>query len=333
MITRVSSFCLLAILVLSVGGATALAQDFFDDLTSTSVTSLFRPKEVSERTFSKDNKKYVAVIPGDTFASLAKAMYGDESLWKLLYWGNKGKLPNPNDPNTLFGPGERQKTFVVPPRSHMNPVYSLTLTGPEQIGEKEAKVILQAMGLMNDKRSFQKAIKGLKYGYTYVNKSGTFNAEVKGYLFREYTLLKKALDKYGDYPTISAEETPELFEKWMSAASTKLTALPVKQRYALMKSLMTQETGKTHWVDFTPIMGSSADTGFGQFIPATAMAVGINPYDPAENIAGIAIHLNGLIRSFGLKEALARYNGGNDPPAVSYRYASSIMSRMQRYAK
>jgi hypothetical protein len=329
MLTRVSSFCLLAILGLSLGGATAQAQSFFDDLNTTSLPQLFRPAAVKDRVFEKDNKKYVTVYPGDTFASLAKALYGDESLWRLLYWGNKSKLPNPSDPNALFKPGEGQKTFVVPPRSHVNPVFSLTLTGPEQIGEKEAKVILQAMGLMNEDRSFQKAIKGLKYGYTYVNKSGTFNAEVKGYLFREYTLLKKALDKYGDYPTISAEETPELFEKWMNSAANKLTALPVKQRYALMKSLMTQETGKTHWVDYTPIMGSSADTGFGQFIPATAMAVGINPYDPGENIAGIAIHLNGLIRSFGLKEALARYNGGNDPPAVSYRYASSIMSRMK----
>lgn len=333
MITRVASFCLLAVLVLSFGGATAWAQSFFDDLNATSMTPLFRPAPIKDRVFEKDNKRYVTVYPGDTFASLAKALYGDESCWKLLWWGNKSKLPNPNVPNALFQPGEGQKTFVVPPRSHVNPVYTLNLTGPEQIGEKEAKVIMQAMGLMDGNRSFQKAIKGLKYGYTYVNKSGTFNAEVKGYLFREYTLLKKALDKYGDTPTISAEETPELFEKWMKAAAGKLTALPVKQRYALMKSLMTQETGKTHWVDFTPIMGSSADTGFGQFIPATAMAVGINPYDPAENIAGIAIHLNGLIRSFGLKQALAMYNGGNEPPPVSYRYASSIISRMQRYMK
>ncbi|MBI4871134.1 MAG: lytic transglycosylase domain-containing protein [Candidatus Riflebacteria bacterium] len=331
MLTRAVPFCLVASLLLSPSSATA--QDLFSDLISTPGSRLFPPAAVKDRVSEKDNKRYVTVIPGDTFASLAKALYGDESCWKLLWWGNKAKLPNPNDPNALFLPGERQKTFVVPPRSHVNPVYTLNLTGPEQIGEKEAKVILQAMGLMNGDRSFQKAIKGLKYGYTYVNKSGTFNAEVKGYLFREYTLLKKALDRYGDHPTISAEETPELFDKWMKAAAGKLTALPVKQRYALMKSLMTQETGKTHWVDFTPVMGSSADTGFGQFIPATAMAVGINPYDPAENIAGIAIHLNGLIRSFGLKEALARYNGGNEPPAVSYRYASSIMSRMQRYMK
>ncbi|MBI4872588.1 MAG: hypothetical protein HY814_13590 [Candidatus Riflebacteria bacterium] len=323
------------LVVLGLSASCALAQDdMFDGFNLSEELGLAPRKEPKDRTFTKNNKKYVPVYPGDTFASLAKSLYGDESLWRLIYWANKSKLPDPKDPNKLFGSVlERSKTFVIPPPSHQNPVYQLDLTDPKQIGEKEAKVILEGMGLMNGERSFQSAIKGLKYGYTYTYKNGKLNDEAKGYLFREYNLLKQALDRYGELPNISSAETPELFDKWMNDASKSLTALPAKQRLALMKALMSQETGQTHWVNYRPVMGAQADTGFGQFIPATAMAVGINPYDPAENIKGIAIHLNGLIRSFGLKEALAHYNGGNDPPAASYRYAASIMGKMKRYMK
>ncbi len=211
-----------------------------------------------------------------------------------------------------------------------NPVMSLNIQSPDQIDEATAKTILKGTGLMNSSRSYEEALKGLKQGYTYTRGSASLDSKMKEWLFREYRLLRKALEKYPDKPNISAKATPELYEKWLKQASVHLTCIPSqKDRYALMKSLMTQETGKSHWKNFVPVMGGATDIGFGQFLPATAKSVGINPYDPEENIKGIALYLNTLISQKGMKEGLASYNGGNNPPAASYRYASNIMGRME----
>lgn len=212
-----------------------------------------------------------------------------------------------------------------------NPVMSLSIRRASQINDDTAQTILRGMGLMNSRRDYQTALKGLYRGYTYTRHSGhlALNSQMKEYLFREYTLLRQALEKWGHLETISQSKTPQLFEKWVQEASHELKALDSpSQRYALIKSLMTQETGRTHWRSHVPVMGAATDIGFGQFLPATAQSVDINPYDPQENIKGIARYLNKLISSHGVREGLARYNGGNNPPEVSYRYASRIMSRM-----
>lgn len=312
----------------------AAAEDLFGDLFRSNTQELVPSGPPKDRMQIQGHRRSVTAIHGDTFASLAESIYGDAGYWRLLYWANKSKLPNPNDPNSLFAPGERMKQLTVPPPSHINPAYKLELKGPEDIGEKEARTIMEATGLLTGKRSFPGAIRGLKYGYTYTNKKGTLNDEAREYLYREWTLLKKALDKYPDHPDISQEETPELFEGWLRSAAKELQGVRgVSNGYALLKSLMTQETGRSHWVGFTPVMGSSNDTGFGQILPATAKLVGINPYDPGDNIRGIALHLKELVKQYGLRNGLARYNGGNSPPASSYRYADAIIRRMVRYSK
>ena len=214
--------------------------------------------------------------------------------------------------------------------SDRNPIMNLKISGPQDIGQNEAETILRSIGLMTNKRGFQKSLQGLYKGHTYkANPNAKLDSQMKGFLFNEYRLLRKALDKYSDKPNISQKATPKLYDQWMQKASLELTALgSQRERFALLKSLMTQESGRTHWRDFVPVMGYTADIGFGQFLPATAKSVGINPYDPEENIRGIAIYLNRLIKKKGVRNGLASYNGGNSPPPRSFRYADSIMSRL-----
>lgn len=217
-----------------------------------------------------------------------------------------------------------------PRLSDRNPIMKLSIKGPQDIGQAEAETILKGIGLMTSRRGFQKSLQGLYKGSTYKsNPNARLDSKMKGFLFNEYRLMRKALEKYSDKPNISQSATPKLYEQWMQKASMELKALgSQRERYALLKSLMTQESGRTHWSNFVPVMGYTADIGFGQFLPATAKSININPYDPEENMRGIAIYLNKLIKSKGLRNGLAAYNGGNYPPQKSFRYADSIMSRL-----
>lgn len=215
-----------------------------------------------------------------------------------------------------------------------NPILSLELNSSEQIGEAEAKTILQGMGLLKGKRSYESALKGLRYGHTYggMRSAVSLNPRMKAMLFDEYQKLKTALNRYKDYPVISRSAQPELFNGWVKDAATELKSIPnTNRRTALMRALMSKETDFVHWENFIPTMGGRADTGFGQILPATAKELGINPYDPGDNIKGIAKYLNKLIARHGEREALARYNGGNTPPAKSYAYADDILGRVPRF--
>ena len=54
-----------------------------------------------------------------------------------------------------------------------------------------------------------------------------------------------------------------------------------------------------------------------QLMPSTAAAIGVNPYDPLENITGGAAHLSTLLASFAgsgamaTNYAIAAYNAGS----------------------
>ena len=246
------------------------------------------------------------------------------------------RLQEPSSSSQSSPPIQSKSTVTATPPSskaklsNNNPIMKLEITRPEDISRSEAETILQGIGLMTNKRGFEKSLQGLYKGYTYKsNPNVRLDNQMKGFLFNEYCLIRKALNKYSDKPTISEKVTPYLYNQWMQKASLELTALgSQRERFALLKSLMTQESGRTHWRNFVPVMGYTADIGFGQFLPATAKSVGINPYDPEENMRGIAIYLNRLIKKKGIRSGLASYNGGNSPPARSFRYADSIMSRL-----
>jgi soluble lytic murein transglycosylase-like protein len=88
---------------------------------------------------------------------------------------------------------------------------------------------------------------------------------------------------------------------------------------------------------FRPDVVSSAGAiGLGQLMPFTANSLGVDPWDPAENLDGAARFLSGLIQQFGDERiALAAYNAG--PGAVSRaggvpsenagRYADTVLER------
>ena len=245
------------------------------------------------------------------------------------YIHSKPSVVNPPVPRVTSQPSQTSS----PSKSRLsdrNPIMKLSIKGPQDIGQAEAEIILKGIGLMTSRRGFQKSLQGLYKGSTYKsNPNAKLDNKMKGFLFNEYRLMRKALEKYSDKPNISQSATPKLYQQWMQKASMELKALgSQRERYALLKSLMTQESGRTHWRNFVPVMGYTADIGFGQFLPATAKSININPYDPEENMRGIAIYLNKLIKNKGLRNGLAAYNGGNYPPPKSFRYADSIMSRL-----
>ncbi len=363
---------------------------------------LLLPDPPESRTSRQNGKRTVTVLPGDTFMSLSKRLYGTPAYWKGLYAANKDQLPDPEDPFIIFGnSGAKSRTFVVPgkervfhlalteganfgatmedrplraPRSEPdsrsvasqtvledspqqqdrrsppdrsssgrskayqltgNSIRYLELDSASDIGYSEARLILSGTGLLRSSEDISKGLKRLHKGYTYSSGGGSLNSKAKERLFREYKLLRSALNRWWDYPNIGSKTTPNLVDRWIRDASKQLKSLPSRDRYPLLKSLLTQESGVTHWKNFKPVVGTSGDTGFGQFLPATARKVGINPYDPEQNIHGVALYIEELLRSKGsLREALAAYNGGNSPPPKSYRYAVSIMQRSSniRYA-
>lgn len=59
-------------------------------------------------------------------------------------------------------------------------------------------------------------------------------------------------------------------------------------------------------------IGLGGEVGLGQFTPATAKALGINPADPQQAIPGIAMYLRQNLNRFGgnMDQALAAYNWG-----------------------
>ncbi|MGH3442105.1 MAG: lytic transglycosylase domain-containing protein, partial [Nitriliruptorales bacterium] len=73
-------------------------------------------------------------------------------------------------------------------------------------------------------------------------------------------------------------------------------------------------------------VSSAGAVGLAQLMPATARGLGVDPHDPAQNLAGGARYLSFQLRTFGSTDlALAAYNAG--PGAV--RRAGGIPNVLQ----
>lgn len=247
-----------------------------------------------------------------------------------------------------------------------NPLMSLELTSADQIDQEKALLIMDGLGLMGSnsvhKLSFNSAMSALCIGATgkaqsslkstYSGPDGwgcqgvsldskvangvggrnNFRADpetsrtMREVLFNQYKLAREALLKYKDYPTISMTATPKLFDSLLRNSADGLTNVPSAQRLKLMQSLMISESGKTHWKNYRPVASHTGAFGIGQFLPSTAKSIGINPYDPEQNIKGIALYLNQLIKQKGsLRDALKAYNGSG--PETN-GYADGILARL-----
>jgi hypothetical protein len=100
---------------------------------------------------------------------------------------------------------------------------------------------------------------------------------------------------------------------------------------ALFKAMIGQESG------FNPHARSPVGAiGLGQLMPGTARGLGVNPYDPIQNLEGAARYLSKARQSFGSwKLALAAYNagfgavhkyGGVPPYKETQHYVQSILA-------
>ena len=79
----------------------------------------------------------------------------------------------------------------------------------------------------------------------------------------------------------------------------------------LVTAVMEQESGFQ-----LSVTSSAGAIGLMQLMPGTADSIGVNPYDPAQNVIGGVAHLRTLLDSFGswgeygVTDAIAAYNAG-----------------------
>jgi hypothetical protein len=216
--------------------------------------------------------------------------------------------------------------------AEINEAAALNITSASQIDEATAKKMLKGIGFLRNGWDFEKALKAMRISY-YRRGEIALDQTMKERIFENWKSWKEAVTKYSNYPTISEKKNPEMYKRWIDNAAGQLTSVPEAQRIPLMRSLMTTESGRSHWKNFVPIVSWAGAIGTGQFLYATAKGQDINPYDPADNIKGIAKYLNKLIRRSGMRKGLAQYNGGTNPPTKSYtHYADGIINRMERMA-
>lgn len=128
----------------------------------------------------------------------------------------------------------------------------------------------------------------------------------------------------------------EAGSRWQFAVTryAKESGLPV----ALINAVIQQESG------FNPDAVSGAGAiGLMQLMPKTAAWIGVNPYNPIDNLRGGIAYLRDLYRRFDgdLALTLAAYNagegavnkyGGVPPYAETQGYVSSVIHRYNRYA-
>lgn len=103
----------------------------------------------------------------------------------------------------------------------------------------------------------------------------------------------------------------------------------------LVRSVMAAESGM-----FAGAISPKGAIGLMQLMPGTAQVLGVNPYDPAQNVDAGARYLRDLLEKYkyGLRHALAAYNAG--PGAVDkyngippYRETIDYISRIEKKLK
>lgn len=89
---------------------------------------------------------------------------------------------------------------------------------------------------------------------------------------------------------------------------------------------------ESSWNPNADAAGSSA-YGFTQLLAGTAKGLGVNRYDPIQNLQGGASYLSGLISKYGTVKGLAAYHDG--PGAIGlhggYEYAQTVLSKAKKY--
>lgn len=129
---------------------------------------------------------------------------------------------------------------------------------------------------------------------------------VLGYEAEEYVAPVVAAPAVEAAPAAAMPSAPASPREMADAAADKY-GLPRQ----LVRSVMAAESG------FQPhAVSPKGAIGLMQLMPATALSLGANPHDPAQNVDAGTRYLRGLLEKYngGLRHALAAYNAG--PAAV-----------------
>lgn len=113
------------------------------------------------------------------------------------------------------------------------------------------------------------------------------------------------------------------YSRWINQAAAKYGIDP-----ALVAAVIKQES------DFDPKAVSSAGAiGLGQLMPATARELGVDPWNPQQNIDGTAHYLANMLQTFGgnVTLAIAVYNAG--PGAVEQYHGVPPHAQTQQYVQ
>lgn len=135
-------------------------------------------------------------------------------------------------------------------------------------------------------------------------------------LSKQYSNSNKLLPESTRIPEREVERVPSYKGNYkgkyapMAAAAARKHGIPVD----LFKRLIQQES------NWNPRARSNKGAiGLAQLMPLTAKQLGVNPYDPKENLEGGARYLSQQYRKFGTwRLALAAYNAG---PGAVQKYA------------
>jgi membrane-bound lytic murein transglycosylase B len=116
-----------------------------------------------------------------------------------------------------------------------------------------------------------------------------------------------------------------------SAATSMSTATP-----ELIAAITRSESG----AQGQAAISSKGAIGLMQLMPDTAASLGVDPNDPAQNVAGGTAYINQLLRKYGgnVPEAVGAYNAGPERmdrflagkatlPSETQNYISSVLSR------
>lgn len=196
------------------------------------------------------------------------------------------------------------------------------------------------------KSDLEAALRAMSWGQTYKRPKSEvlLDRSAKQWIFEQAELLRQARRNHPGLENFSQKSHPAQLASWTQDAAKSLTSVPAVEREALMKSLMNTETRLRHDQDGIAIVSYSGAIGLGQFLPRTAAGLGINPYDPKDNIRGIALYLNDLIRQAErqkargkdiyqgdpIRQALVWYNGGQkNPAAEAYAYSDTVFQNAQ----
>ena len=109
-------------------------------------------------------------------------------------------------------------------------------------------------------------------------------------------------------------EAADSVDRWAAAIHEASLRVGIPERW--IREVMRVESGGRATVRGKPIVSPAGAIGLMQLMPSTALTLGVNPRDPAQNADAGARYLRALLEKYhgALYHALAAYNAG--PQAV-----------------